>query len=77
MGFDFTLTATAALIDSDQLTLLYVKLLFGNHFPLVKAAAAQSFALVLFRSFGALEWNNIAHNNRTENNELTPKRINS
>jgi hypothetical protein len=53
--------APLAAIDRHQLALLHVERLFLGGFPLVEAAAAQGVALVLFRSLGFAEGNDVGH----------------
>lgn len=57
----FSVTATLALINRDQLSLLYIKLLLLHHLPLVEATATQGFAFVLLRGRRPFELNNLTH----------------
>lgn len=59
VSLHFLLAAAVAAVEGDQLAALGVELALGNNLPLVKAAAAQGFALVLLLGGGAFEGDNI------------------
>ena len=61
MQFTLGHAATPAFVERHQLALLYIKLLFLNHFPFVVAVSAQGIPPVFLGELRFLESNDIAH----------------
>jgi hypothetical protein len=61
MQFTLGHAATHAFVERHELALLYIELLFLNHFPFVVAVSAQGIPPVFLRELWFLESNDIAH----------------